>query len=230
MPDDREPGNVLFGRTRRRILACLFGHPDEAFYLRQIARETGAALGAVQRELKTLTGCGLLHRTVQGRQVYFQANRESPIFPELHGLILKTAGVVEVLRSALAPLRESIRVAFLFGSAARAELRSGSDIDLLVIGDASFEEIATALAQAQSRIRRDVNPTVYPEAEFRTKVRVRHHFLTTALAGRKMFVIGGPSELAGLGAERMADRASNQRGRNPGVARGGRTRSRRQRR
>lgn len=86
-----DAATVLFGSTRRRILGWLLGHPDEAFYLRQIVRNTGAALGAAQRELEQLTGAGLLLRTVQGRQVYFQANRSAPIFPELQGLFAKTA-------------------------------------------------------------------------------------------------------------------------------------------
>src|SRR5262249_7480484 len=106
----------LFGLTRRRVLGWLLGHPDEAFYLRQIVRYTGAGQGAVQRELDLLTRAGLLRRTVQGRQVYFKANRESPIFPELHALFLKTAGLADVLREALAPLADRVLVAFVFGS------------------------------------------------------------------------------------------------------------------
>ncbi len=95
---ETEPGPVLFGQTRLRVLGWLYGHPEETFYLRQIVRQTGAAHGAVQRELATLTGAGLLRRTVAGRQVYFQADRGSPIFPELQALLMKTTGAVEVLR------------------------------------------------------------------------------------------------------------------------------------
>lgn len=227
---EQDPGSILFGKTRRRVLAWLLGHPDEAFYLRQIVRQTGAAQGAVQRELEALTRGGLLRRSVQGRQVYFQANRESPIFAELQALILKTAGVVDVLRDALDSLRDRIRVAFLFGSAARGGVRRGSDIDLLVVGDASFEEVAAALAQAQSSIGRDVNPTVYPVREFRKKVHERHHFLTRVLEEPKVFVMGGADELSGLAAERMADRAPDQRDRNLRPARSRRARPRGQRR
>ena len=88
-----DAATVLFGTTRRRILGWLLGHPDESFYLRQIVRNSGAALGAAQRELEQLTGAGLLLRSVQGRQVYFQANRAAPIFPELQGMFAKTEGL-----------------------------------------------------------------------------------------------------------------------------------------
>ena len=58
--DAAEPGALLFGKTRRVVLAWLYGHPDERFYLRQLVRQTGAAQGAVQRELQLLSRAGLI--------------------------------------------------------------------------------------------------------------------------------------------------------------------------
>jgi predicted nucleotidyltransferase len=225
-----DPVTLLFGSTRRRLLGWLLGHPDEAYYLRQIVRQTGTAVGAVQRELELLTAAGLVRRTVQGRQVYFQANRDAPIFPELRGLFAKTTGLVGVLREGLAPLGDRIQVAFVFGSAARGELRSTSDIDLLVVGHAPFEDVVHALATAQQRLGRDVNPTVYPPNEFRAKVAARHHFLTRVLQDPRLFVVGGDHELGGLGAKRLADETRDQPERGSRPAAGRRARPRRQRR
>jgi predicted nucleotidyltransferase len=209
------------------VLGWLLGHPDEAYYLREIMKHTGAAHGAMQRELDTLTHAGLLRRTVRGKQVYFQANRESPIFPELYRLIIKTVGMVDVLREALTPITQHILLSFMFGSAARAELRSGSDIDLLVIGDVSFTAVANALTGAQERLGRDVNPTVYPPREFSTKIRKGHHFLTAVLSEPRLFVIGGADELGRLGAQRLADGTQNESKRGQGSSRRRRARSRR---
>lgn len=220
---------LLFGSTRRRVLGWLLGHVDESYYLRQIARHTGTAVGAVQRELELLTSAGLLRRTVQGRQVYFQANREAPIFPELRGLFAKTVGLADMLRDGLASLGEQVAVAFVFGSAARGDLRPGSDIDVLVVGDAAFGDVVGALAGAQERLGRDVNPTVYRPSEFRAKLRARHHFLTTVLKGPRLFIVGGDDELVGLGAKRMADEAPDEPKRDTRSAGSGRSRSRRQR-
>jgi uncharacterized protein len=105
--------HVLFGRTRQRVLGWLFGHPDEAFYLREIVRYSGGAQGAVQRELKALTSAGLVRRDVRGRHVYFQADQTSSVFAELQSILAKTVGLVDVLREALAPLADAIRVALL---------------------------------------------------------------------------------------------------------------------
>ena len=209
-PAARDASSVLFGRTRRRVLALLLGHPDERFYLRQIVRQSGAALGAVQRELQVLAEAGILRRTVEGRQVYFQANRESPIYPELQALLSKTVGLVDVVREALAPLADEIRVAFVFGSAARGELRRDSDVDVLVVGDASFTAVADALVTAQTRLGRDVNPTVYPPEEFRKKIHNGHHFLTRVLQEPRLFAVGGPDELARVGTERVAAAAPDK--------------------
>ena len=225
-----EPSNVLFGKTRRRVLGLLFGHPERTFYLRQIVRQTGSAQGAVQQELKTLTRAGLLRRTVQGRQVHFQANRDATIFPELQALLLKTAGLVDVLREALAPLGDQIRVAFVFGSAARGELRGDSDIDLFVIGDAAFDLVAPALIPPEERLGRDVNPTVYPSDEFHAKVRDGHNFVTSVLREPRLYVIGDSNELEGLGTERLGDPAQPERERDPRPAGRRRARPGRQRR
>ncbi|MEW5983703.1 MAG: nucleotidyltransferase domain-containing protein [Acidobacteriota bacterium] len=162
--------------------------------------------------------------------MYFQANRDAPIFPELRGLFAKTTGLIDVLREGLAPLGDRVQVAFVFGSAARGELRSASDIDLLVVGDAPFEDVVGALAGAQERLGRDVNPTVYPSSEFRTKVAAHHHFLTRVLQEPRLFVVGGDHDLGGLGAKRLADEARDQSKRDSRPAAGRRARPRRQRR
>jgi predicted nucleotidyltransferase len=206
-----DPAAVLFGSTRRRVLALLLGHPDEAYYLRQLVRLTGTAVGAAQRELELLTAARLVKRSVQGRQVYFQANREASIFPELRGLFAKTAGLMDILREGLAPLGDRLRVAFVFGSAARGELSAVSDIDLLVIGEAEFQEVVSAVTGVQERLGRDVNPTVYPPVEFRAKVRARHHFLTNVLNGPRLFVAGGENELVGLAWRRSNEKSRRRR-------------------
>jgi predicted nucleotidyltransferase len=198
---------VLMGKTRGAVLALLFGRPDETFYLRQVVRASGYGIGPVQRELKLLTGAGIIRRTQSGRQVYFQANPESPVFPELKSLIAKTVGVGDTLRRALAPMRNLIRVAFVFGSAARGEEKQGSDIDLLIVGKVSFSEVVLNLQAPQNALGREINSTVYSSAEFQKKLRERQHFVTSVIEGKKIFVIGDEDELKRLAQKRLARRA-----------------------
>lgn len=205
-----DPATLLFGSTRRRVLGWLLGHADEAYYLRELVRHTGGAVGAVQRELEQLTAAGLVCREVRGKQVYFQANQKAAIFPELQGLFAKTAGLVDILREALTPLADRMQAAFVFGSAARGELHASSDIDLLVVGEASFGDVITAIQGAEKRLGRDVNPTVYSADEFRAKVGAKQHFLMMVLAEPKMFVLGSDTHLGDLPAKPNAPGAAGE--------------------
>ncbi|MGD1100806.1 MAG: nucleotidyltransferase domain-containing protein, partial [Terriglobia bacterium] len=180
---------------------------DEAYYLRQLVRSGGLGLGAVQREVKRLAEAGILRRTVRGHQVYFQANPECPVFAELKGLVVKTAGAADVLREALAPLAGRIKVAFIYGSVARFQQRNASDVDLMVLGEVSFGEVIAALRAAQELVHREINPTIYSPAEFRSKLKAHHHFLSSVLRNEKVFVMGDEHELARLGPIRLAGRA-----------------------
>ena len=99
---------------------------------------------------------------------------------------------------ALAPLAERVRAAFIYGSIARGTERRVSDVVIMVIGDVSFAETAEALGRAQEAIGREINPSVYPPGEFRTKLAAKHHFLRSVLKGEKIFLIGDERELARL--------------------------------
>jgi predicted nucleotidyltransferase len=198
---------ALFGRTRRTILALLYSHPDQSFYLREIARFVEAGQGGVQRELQRLTDAQIITRTVRGRTALYQANRACPIFPELHSLVLKTAGVVEVLRAALAPLADRIQVAFVYGSIARAEPKAGSDVDLFVIGPVGFGDVVDALTDAQSRLAREINPTVYDVADVQGRLEKKEHFVSAIVDTPKLFVTGSEHEFDQLARRRLARRA-----------------------
>jgi len=189
---------TLFGKTRRAVLALLYSHVDELFYFRQIARTAGVGLGAVQRELKKLSGAGIIRRTLRGRQVYYQANPECPVYSELKSLVVKTVGVGDVLRAALVPLADRINVAFLFGSLVRGGERSSSDADVMIVGDVTFAEVVSVLGRAQETVRREINPLVYPPEEFQFKLTADHHFLKKVLEESKFFLIGDEYELAKL--------------------------------
>lgn len=220
-PSTRPPldplATALLGKTRQAVLALLFGHTDRAFYLRQIVRLTGAGHGAVQRELARLVAVGILKRSADGHQVYFRVNSDCPIFADLKGLLLKTAGVAGVLREHLQPLTARIVVAFLYGSLAAGRESAESDVDVLVVGKVSFGDVVKALAPAQDMLAREVNPTIYPPAEFRRKLAKGYHFIRAVLDGPKVFLVGSADELTRLAEEGLARRApaKPRRGRRP---------------
>ncbi len=196
--------------TRGALLALLYGRADQSFYTRQIAREVDASVGTVQRELENLSKVGLIVRNSVGNQVFYQANREASIFPEMRALVKKTIGVVSVLRSALQVLSKRIVVAFVYGSVAREEETAQSDIDLMVVGDATLDEVLSRIAAVEKVIGRPINPTVYSVAEFRSKLASGNHFVNSVLKGKKVFLLGDEDELGKVGRVRLAKTGSHQ--------------------
>jgi predicted nucleotidyltransferase len=186
---------LLFPGYRRRVLELLLLHPEETLHGREIARRTGLASGTLNRELALLVEAGLLKSERRGNQVLYGAQRACPVYEEVAGILRKTSGVVDVLAAALAPLKERIRAAFVYGSLASGRERPGSDVDLMVVGDIGFGEAVRLLHPAQEAIGREISPKVYGAAEWAAKRRAQDGFLREVLTGPKMFVIGGEHEL-----------------------------------
>jgi predicted nucleotidyltransferase/DNA-binding HxlR family transcriptional regulator len=189
--------NTLFGRTRGAVLAVLFGHVGESYYLRQLARMTGITLGAVQRELRQLVDAGLVTRKTLGTHTLYSANEASPVFAEMRNLVLKTVGIHDVLLDALHPLEKKINLAFVYGSVARSRESHQSDIDLMIVGRVHFEDVVERMAEAQKTLNREINPTVYTVNEYRSKA--HGNFLKTVLGEKKLFIIGDENVVRELG-------------------------------
>jgi predicted nucleotidyltransferase/DNA-binding transcriptional ArsR family regulator len=141
---------MLFGKTRQAILSLLLNHPNESFYLRQIQRETGSALGAVQRELILLLDMGIICVVIIGNRKYYQDNPESPINNDLKNILNKIASsaasdqspshiFISANKLEQFSKRHHIRKLALYGSVLRDDFRPDSDVDILV----EFEEGCT---------------------------------------------------------------------------------------
>ena len=145
----------LFSNTRSALLALLYGHTDSEYYVNQIMQIVHSGSGSVQRELKLMTGAGLLTRIKRGNLVYYQANSQCPIFAELKSLVekgilfpLSISGnrtdpgkqTVKVNPNIIMPRgkiarfcqRHHIQKLSLFGSVLREDFGSDSDVDVLV--------------------------------------------------------------------------------------------------
>ena len=210
--------DLLFGAYRRDVLALLLLHPGVALHVREIARITGKAPGTLLRELNRLAGAGILLRKPVGNQVHFQADERCPIYDDLRNILKRTSGVADILRDALRPLEGRIRVAFVYGSIARGDEHAGSDLDVMIIGEATFAEIVGALAPAQESLRREVNPSIYPPEEFAEKLAAGEPFLQRVMADRKIMLIGTDDDLGQLAEDRKAQGARRQPGRDRATA------------
>ena len=197
-------GTLFFGAYRRQVLALLLLHPDESFHLRELARVTNTQPGTLRRELTQLADAGVLGRERVGNLVRYKAKTDCPIYEELRGILKKTVGVVDVLRNSLASLSDKVSIAFVYGSVASGTERRSSDIDVMVVGTASFEEVVRALHHSQMQLRREINPNVYGPAEFRKKIKEKDSFQSRILKEPKLFILGKENDLRKLGQNRKA--------------------------
>ena len=188
--------DALFPKVRQRVLAVLFGMPGRSFYANEVIALAQSGTGAVQRELAALSEAGLLTVSRQGNQKHYQANAAAPVFAELRGLVHKTMGLADVLRTALAPLTAQIERAFVFGSVAKQTDTAQSDVDLLVVSDSlGYGGLFAALEAATRTLGRTINPTIYTPADFLARLQGDNAFVTRVMQQPKIWLLGDETTL-----------------------------------
>jgi len=193
-------GDALFSSAQQPILACLFGRPDQWFHVKELIRLTSLGSASVQRELNRLEKGGLIETRRIANLKQVRAFADSPVFNELRLIVLKTFGVVEVLREALSPLAPQIKVAFVYGSVAQGRDHAGSDVDVMLVSETlSYGQVMAALESAERQLGRAIQITQYTSDEFLDRKRKNHPFLAEVLRQQKLMVIGTEDDIAHIG-------------------------------
>ena len=189
---------LLSSRVKAEMFRLLFGITPRELHVREIERQSGLADATVRQELKRLSGLGVVEARLDGNRTYYRANLQHPLYPDIRNLVLKTDGLVEVLRQAIdAP---DIELAFVFGSIAAGTAKAESDVDLMIIGTISLRRLSKLLSGIATRIGREINPHVFTVEEIEQRKKLRDHFVSTVLAAPKLLVRGSEDELTRLGA------------------------------
>lgn len=194
--------DALLSKPVQGILSAILLERDEPWYMSDLAKRLGRTPSTIQRPLESLVAGGILKRTEDGNRVYFGRDLDCPFLTELQGLLVKTVGLADILKELLRPLAKRIRIAFVYGSVARGEETSQSDVDLFIVGAATLADLTPILLKAEKRLGRPVNATILSPAEFGDKLAKKNHFLRSVLAREKIFV---------LGTEHVLDELSKQR-------------------
>jgi predicted nucleotidyltransferase/DNA-binding HxlR family transcriptional regulator len=202
--------DAIFPSIRASVLSSLLLDPERWWFLSELARHLTVRPSSLQRELDSLVDAGIIARREDGRRVYFKANSSSPVFKDLRGLVEKTAGLVPALSNALALFGHRIDIAFLYGSLARGEGRSTSDVDVLIVGSVKQIDLVPILRKLEDRFGREVNATLYTPQEFRTKLAAGDHFLGSVMKGRTILLKGSIDELDKAPARRKSSPSRNQ--------------------
>jgi len=188
---------LLSSRARAEIFRLLLSGTGEELHVREIERRSGLNDSTLRQELRKLARLDLVQSRKDSNRVYYRAKTESPLYPEIRNLVLKTSGLADALKSALEDKR--IRVAFVFGSIAHGEEKAGSDVDLMVIGRLGLRDLSRLLSGIEERIGREVNPHILREEEFQKRIRAKEHFVSSVMETPKIFIIGSQHELEAMG-------------------------------
>jgi len=188
------PEKIFGSRIRAKILGWLFTHPDESFFVRQMALILKEDPTNVSREMAKLEELGILKSKRNGNLKHFQANQTCPFFEELKGLVLKTTGVAGRIRASL-DKRAGIEFPFIYGSYAKGEEKADSDVDLLIIGDVDMDRLDSNLGKLEKMLGREINYVLYSKEEFKSKRKAKDGFLMDVLSGKKIILIGAENGL-----------------------------------
>ena len=186
---------LISSKARVEILKLFLFNTEKSYYQSQIAKLTNQPIRAIQREIERLLSVNLITEHSEGNRVYYRINPECPILEDLKSIFLKTTGIAEELITHLRAGKKDIVIAFIFGSYAKGQEDSMSDIDLMVIGDISSRELSHILAKPKNLLGREINYAVFSESEFRQKVRKKDHFIKSVLHDQKVFLVGTNDDL-----------------------------------
>jgi predicted nucleotidyltransferase len=189
--------DALFTHTQQRVLSVLFGNTRRSYYASEIIGRAQVGSGSVQRELARLEASGLIVSERIGNQKHYRADERSPVFEALRTLVLRTSGLADVVRDALAPLAPQLLAAFVFGSIAKQEDNASSDIDLLVVSDSlTFAALFGALESAARDLGRAINPTVHSRLEIVSLRRKKNSFIERVMEQPKIWIYGNEDVLS----------------------------------
>lgn len=188
---------ILSSKVRAEIFRLLFARRDAELHIRELARRSKLNEATLRQDLSKLKELDLVASRRDGNRVYYRANQDHPIYSEVRGIVLKTSGLVEVMRTALE--QTDIVVAFVFGSVAAGKESAQSDVDLMVIGNIGLRALSSRLSEISSQVGREINPHVMTESEYRKRIKAKDHFVTYVLSGPKLFIRGSANDFEAMG-------------------------------
>lgn len=188
--------NALFTTTQQKVLGLLYVNPEKSFYIKEILRLTGMGVATIKRELDRMLQAGILVMNKVGNQHHYQANPGCPIYKELREMVKKTFGVVDILNDGLSGIESQIDFAFVYGSVAKGEETTGSDIDLLIVTESlAYADVMNSLANAEQELGRPINPSIYTKEQIRKKLQEKNAFLTRLMEQPKLWIKGSEDDI-----------------------------------
>lgn len=185
---------ITKSKIRRDLLSLYFTNPSQRYYLRELHRILGYSAGSIQRELLKFQKDNLFNTQKVGNLLYYSLNTKHPLFKELKSIVSKTIGVEGSLKKALSSVKK-IKIAFIYGSFATRREKATSDIDLMIIGDPYTSHLNEKIAELETKLKREINPTIYSFKEYRDKKKAKTGFILELLKNPKIMLLGKEDDL-----------------------------------
>jgi hypothetical protein len=154
---------LIPSKTRIKLLVRFFFNPELRSYLRELANEFGVSTNSVRKELNQLTRTNLLKSERNGRQVFYTANEDHPLFPELRSMVSKVMGVDQVIDGIVNELGD-LEMAYLTGD--YAEGKDTGIIDLVLVGKVDKNHLNYLIERTEHYIKRKIRPLVLNRQEY----------------------------------------------------------------
>lgn len=154
---------LITSKTRIKLLIRFFFNPEARAYLRELAKEFNVSSNSVREELNQLTKTNILKSNKNGRQVYYQANTDHPLFPELKSMVSKVMGIDKVIDNLVKRLGD-LECAYLLDD--YAEAKDTGIIDLLLVGKIDPYHLNDLSKKTEHYISRKIRTLVLTQEEF----------------------------------------------------------------
>jgi DNA-binding transcriptional ArsR family regulator len=155
---------LISSKTRIKLLVRFFFNPSTRSYLRELAKEFNVSTNSVREELSQLTRTELLTSQKSGRQVFYKANQDHPLFPELKSMVSKVMGIDQVIDGIVTRLGDLDR-AFLLDD--YAEGKDSGIIDLVLVGNIDQYHLNDLSRKTERYIKRKIRTLVLSRDEFK---------------------------------------------------------------
>ena len=181
---------ILFNtRLRKRLLTYSFSHPDEEYYVRELAGIISEDPGNLSRELRRFEKEGLYKSFSKGGLKFYSLNKDYPLFKEIKKIIFKTEGIEGAIRKIVSRYKD-ITFAFIYGSYAKNMERKTSDVDLILIGSFPVNTFTREIRNLESELNREINFAHYSKEEFDSERQKKGAFLDIVLKNKIIILKG----------------------------------------
>lgn len=180
--------DIIFGKLGNKLLGFLAINNNDEFYVRELARKFGVSPMGALKELNKLESKGYILSRARGRERYFSIEKKHPLFNEIKSIAIKSYGVADAIANKL-KIMKGIEQAFIYGSAARGDFDSFSDIDIMIIGAVKYAAICQSLDSLEKTLNREINFDLLSPKEFEDKKAKKDPFITDVMNNERIYLI-----------------------------------------